>query len=1154
MSAFKFTKEQQDVIDARNCNLLVSAAAGSGKTAVLVERLMGLITDPQNPSSLDRMLVMTFTRAAAEGMRNKIQDALTERVSELSGSDRPDEKLISHLKTQLSLLPRARISTIDSICQGLVRQYFQNIDVDPAFRAADEEELKLIRKDIIRKLLEEKYEEGDPEFVHLSESFTKTGLDEKISSLVERLYAFAEAKPWPERFLGSFRDDAILEIDGKVAESGWFKELLAGVRSECRKRKETAERLLTANSEPDGWTPYISQLEFYRDLFESILSAFDYDGMRDALGGVSVPRISTKGCREGSAVKKAAARKFHDDSKKYVEKLKSQVFVCSFEEIEFSSKGAAGDVVTLTDLTLSFMERFTEKKRAQGIVDFNDMEHLALQLLYEDDLSFTPLADELSLGFDQIMIDEYQDSNEVQEALIMALSAERFGRPDVFMVGDVKQSIYMFRQAEPRLFMEKYRTYETYDENSPAVNKKIELNRNFRSTREVINSINDIFYKIMLPEVGGIRYDENAALYAGRGDQQERTVEENSPLKTELLLLDTSDKDADCNGLTDTELEYRMIAERIKELIAEGWHKKEITVLMRNAKTADLLCRILTEKGIDAYFDAGSGYFDSVEVSVMLSFLSIVDNIRQDIPLAAVLRSPAAGFTDDELAMLRFKYGAVENDELPDLYDCLYKASLDDCGELSGKASSFLGMIESFRALSGNVPVHELIYRIFRETGYYDYVLSLPGGKRRRRNLDLLLQKAEDYSAGSYHGLFNFMRYIEQLKKYETDYGEAPSVSENDDTVLITTIHKSKGLEYPVTIVAEMGKGFNQSDQRESLMMDGSYGIACDYYDIEHRLQYPSLKKELIKESKKNESMGEELRVLYVALTRAEEKLIMTGQISGEKDMDGEVTPGSIEKAASELSLILLGGAGNSESIAVRTYPKEKFAAVDEIPSENPKAKGQEGKNENPEEFLPYPYIEETLLKPKVSVSELKAKVIMEEDFQFVYDLEERKEVKGAEFGTLVHRAFETLDYSLPADSCVPDIPGADAKTMESVRKIINRFRETPLGCIMCEAAEKGTLRREQHFMVGFPACELTPGTDSEELQLLQGIIDAYILGDDGVILVDYKTDHVDDGETLVKRYALQLELYKKALMQLLRKPVVKCLIYSTHLNRTIEV
>lgn len=1153
MAEFEFTKEQKDVISARNCNLLVSAAAGSGKTAVLVERLMGFITDPVSPSSLDRMLVMTFTRAAAEGMRKKIERSLSERAAELSASPKPDEKLISHLKTQLSLLPRARISTIDSVCQGLIRQYFQNIDIDPAFRAAEEEELKLLKKDVIKKLLEEKYEEGSDAFIHLSESFTKTGLDEKLSSLIEKVYAFAEARPWPRRFLCSLKEDAIRDRERKITESEWYSELLCGVNRECLHRLGTAEKLIEENSAPSGWVPYLSQLLFYRELFKRLSESGDYNEIRSILYETDVPRISGKGCKDGDLLKKASAKSFHDDSKKFIEKLKGRIFVCGFDELCFSAKGSAGDIAELIDLTLLFMERFAEKKRVQGIVDFNDMEHLALELLYEEDLSFTPLADELAAGIDQIMIDEYQDSNEVQEALITALSAERFGRPDVFMVGDVKQSIYMFRQADPGLFMEKYRTFEPYDAKSPAVNKKIELNRNFRSSKEVIDSINDIFYKIMQPSVGGISYDDSCALYAGRKDRQERKVPENSPLRTELLLLDTGDKDSDCSGLTDTELEYRMIAERIKELLSEGWQKKDITVLMRNARTADLLCRILTEKGIDAYFDAGSGYFDSVEVGVMLSFLGIVDNIRQDIPLAAVLRSPAGGFTDDELAELRWRYGKAENDELPCLYECLKRASLSESGELSEKASGFLNMIGSFRALSGNVPVHELIYRIFRETGYYDHVLSLPGGKRRRRNLDLLLQKAEDYSAGSYHGLFNFMRYIEQLKKYETDYGEAPSVSENDDTVLITTIHKSKGLEYPVTVVAGMGKRFNQSDQRESLLMNSRYGMACDYFDTEHRLQYPSLKKELIKESEKNGAMGEELRVLYVAMTRAKEKLIMTGQISGERDTEN-MSQASVERASSELSMILLGGALRSENIAVKVYPKEKFAGEDETPPLNEKASCDASALSESEEILPYPYTEETLLKPKVSVSELKAKVIMEDDFEFVYGLEEQKEIKGAEFGTLVHRAFEILDYSLPADSCVPDIPGADEKKMESVRQIIKRFRKTDLGCIMCEASKKGTLKREQHFMAGFPACELSPETSSEELQLLQGIIDAYITGPDGVILVDYKTDRVDDRETLVKRYTLQLMLYKKALMQLLRRPVIKCFIYSTHLNETIEV
>lgn len=1154
MAAIKFTKEQRDVIDARGCNLLVSAAAGSGKTAVLVERLMSLITDPKKPSSLDRMLVMTFTRAAAEGMRTKIQEALNKKKSELSGDKECDGKLLEHISTQLSILPRARISTIDSVCQGLVRQYFQNIDADPGFRAADEEELKLIKKDIIKDLLEEKYSEGSEGFIHLSDSFSGNGLDEKLSDLIERTYAFAEAKPWPERFLKSLREDALNDMSGELSGSEWYTGFMDGVRTGILQRREAAEGLIAENSGPGGWTPYLPQLEYYRKLFSELSESADYDGMRKKLGMMSIPRISAKGCPGGDPAKKAAAKRFHDDSKKFAEKLRDKTFVCDYETVRFSAKGAAGDIIELIDLTLLFSERFHEKKRVSGIVDFNDMEHLALQLLYDEDHSFTPLADELAAGFDQIMIDEYQDSNEVQEALITALNAERFGRPDVFMVGDVKQSIYMFRQADPGLFMEKYGKYEPYDPDSRALNKKIELNRNFRSVREVIGSINDIFRAVMIPEVGGILYDENAELYPGRSDQRGDGVPDASDLKTELLLLDVSDRNADCGGLTDTELEYRMIAGRIRELLAEGWHKKDVTVLMRNSKTADQLCRILSENGIDAYFDAGSGYFDSVEVGVMLSFLSMIDNPRQDIPLAAVLRSPAGDFTDDELARLRACCGTDENGEPECLYECLVRASEDEGGTLYEKAGGFLAMLRRFRSLSGNIPVHELVYRVLRETGYYDHVLSLPGGKRRRRNLDILLQKAEDYSAGSYHGLFNFMRYIEQLRKYDTDYGEAPSVSENDDTVLITTIHKSKGLEYPVTIVAGMGKHFNGSDSRKSLVMNSRYGMACDYFDTEHRIRYPSLKRELIVESGKNEAMGEELRVLYVALTRAKEKLIMTGCCSPEKDTLSGADAVSIGGALSELSLVLLSRAQEAGNIAVRTFPKEMFAGEQE-PAPGDDRACDEGHDEDGEiPRKPYPYIEETLLKPKVSVSELKAKMIMEDEFEFVRDLEERKEIKGAEFGTLVHRAFEILDYSLPSGSCVPEIPGADEKTMESVRKIIKRFRETPLGCIMCEADRKGTLKREQHFMVGLPACELSPEASSEELQLLQGIIDAYIVNDEGIILIDYKTDHVENGSRLSERYALQLELYKKALSQLLRKPVIRCIIYSTCLNETIEI
>lgn len=1213
MSEITFTTEQKEVIDARECNLLVSAAAGSGKTAVLVERIIGRLLDEKDPASLDRMMVMTFTRAAAEGMRQKISEALGSHIRETeeklkgltAGSGeyvRTCERL-EDLKSQETLLPRARISTIDSVCQTLIRQYFQYLDIDPAFRVADEAELRLMRSDLIRDLLEEKYEEGAEDFIRFSEAFTKNGLDERLSSLVLRTCEFAQAKPWPEDFLASCAAQARMEADGDLWDTEWFHGLLKRLDSKCGRILENITRTDECCKAPDGWKPYLELTGCLKetcgelkDVFERKKGRDAYEQARKILSEMSLPDLSRRKCDESSAEKKEEAKASIEEARDFLKGLAKDYFSMSAERVSLSAAGSAGDLLVLINLTLEFMTRFAEKKKDRSVVDFGDMEHLCLKLLYTErdgKREFSALADELARGLDEILIDEYQDSNEVQEELIRALSAERFGRPDVFMVGDVKQSIYSFRQAKPELFMEKYRAY-----GETGKNRKIELNRNFRSRPEVLDTVNDVFREIMKPSCGGILYDDAAALRPGRTDCLDKETGAVIPCasdRTELLLVEENagepENDPTPVYFGEDELEYVMIADRIRELTDPQTadpprQKKDITVLMRNSKKAEQLVDVLAAFGIDACFDSATGYFASREISTVLAFLDIIDNPRQDIALVTVLKSAFAGFTDEELAKIRAGYGRREDGSAKEFYDALCAAAQEASQEtkpaqetedagwdgLCEKCRLFLQSLEEYRSLAGTLPVHELIHRIYRETGYYDYTSALPGGKKRRRNLDMLLEKAENYSATSYHGLFNFTRYIEQLKNYETDYGEAAGISGTDDVVRITTIHKSKGLEYPVTIIAGMDGRFNLSDTRESLMLDEELGPACDYVDTKQRIRYPSLKAALIRERMRTEQAGEELRVLYVAMTRARDKLIMTGRISDyeKKKKEEAGKAGNIAQAVTQQQLLLRSGITEKESLLVHTYEKtalermepqkqadgEKTQDLKDLLCRSVSGIGEQTDAQELKDRLEasYAHEAETKLKPKVSVSELKAKLITETEFEFVRDLEENRQTKGAEYGTIVHRAFELLDYGKEEGEIPEMLPGADEKTMQAVRGVIAAFRETGLYADMKEAALSGRLYREQHFMIGLPAEELTPGSGSEELQLLQGIIDAYILAPEGIRLIDYKTDRVESEEKLVSRYALQLSLYARALEQLLRRPVTEKLIYSTCLGKTVRV
>ncbi|MBQ1423515.1 MAG: helicase-exonuclease AddAB subunit AddA, partial [Lachnospiraceae bacterium] len=859
----------------RGCNLLVSAAAGSGKTAVLVERIIGLITDPTDPVSLDELLVMTFTRAAAEEMRERVGRALSERI-ELDPKN-------SWLKLQRAILPRARIATIDSVCQNLIRQYYQELEIDPGFRAAEESELKLVRMDILEKMISEQHEEAGEDFLNLVDSLSGKRMDERVSVLIEKLSSFADSCEWPDRFLSKQEEVCLKEEAGELSGLPWYESVLEWIQESTKEYLPLLSRAEELCEEPGGPDPYLDGVRECISYARIITGCSTYEDLWDKVHKMRFSSLKRTNKTKHDPEMTAFVKAVRDSFKAFVaDKLQGKFLLLKPEDLKLSAAGAARINRELIRLTRIFRERYAEKKREKNQVDFSDMEHLALQLLYEeteDGMRPNALADELAGQFKEIMIDEYQDSNGVQEALLAALSAERFGRPDIFMVGDVKQSIYRFRQAEPHLFIEKYQSY-TED----GIHKRIELNRNFRSRAEVLSSVNDVFDCIMRKELGGVEYDEKARLYPGA------SYPDPEDCKTEFLVMDPgsgTDDDVDTE-----EAEYRMIAGRILRLCQAGPEEgftvqdrqsgkprraqfRDIAILMRAAKGhAEKLVDILSEYGIPAYFQNSTGYFSAPEVEVMLALLSVIDNPRQDIPLDAVMRSPIGGFSDDELALIRASYEeacAAEAAVPGDFYEAVkFRAKEDE------KTQGFLSRLDGWRQIADVVPVHLLLEQLFTDTGYYDQTAAGPDGMIRRKNLDMLLESAESYGQLNYHGLFQFTRYIEQQKKYDTDHGEAGAVTENDNIVKVMTIHGSKGLEFPVVFLARMATTPKGNDREEGIVADRKIGLGGDYTDPENGIRYPGLKKAFIKEIYAREDQGEQLRLFYVAMTRAREKLILT--------------------------------------------------------------------------------------------------------------------------------------------------------------------------------------------------------------------------------------------------------------------------------------
>ena len=897
----QWTKEQQEVIRLRDRNILVSAAAGSGKTAVLVERILSKITDNTHPADIDRLLIMTFTRAAAGEMKERISAVIEKAL----GED-PDNE---HLQRQTTLLHTAQITTIDGFCAYIIRNYFHLIGLDPGYRTADEGELKLLRGDVVKALLEEHYAQKDEKFQKFVECFATGKSDENLGDLIQKLYEMAMSNPFPEEWLQKCLGDYRIESLEELRETEWMKMLWDAVGDELQEAELLIREARNVCAEADG--PYLyedalnSDLILVRDLQE-LAEKRDYNGTVKVLVKPAFARLSTKKALDVEEQKKQRVKELRDEEKGILKELGQRYFQSSEEEILEMIRYVREPIEMLIELTVQFMEQFGTAKREKNILDFTDMEHFALQILMTkegEEIHMSQAARELSAKYDEVLVDEYQDSNFVQELLTTAVSGWINQKKNIFMVGDVKQSIYRFRLARPELFMEKYKSYSTEE----AKEQRIDLHKNFRSRAQVLESVNFIFRQIMGEDLGGVTYDKDAALYPGASFPEGESEEF---VKTEVLLIEKDGEElADVQESADAgaqgsqmelenqnaqELEALAIAQRIQEIVGKeqivdketreyrSVEYGDIVILLRTAYGwAETFREVLASQGIPVYCTSRTGYFSALEIVTVLNYLKVCDNPLQDIPLMGVLRSPIVGCTSQELAELRIHYpkGLLYESLTAYVGESSKTDFLTEKDFLKLKLSNFLQLLEKVRNMAAYTPVHELILYVLKETGYGNYARALPGGEQRFANLTMLVEKAMDYEKTSYRGLFNFVRYIEQLQAYEVDYGEVNLTGAGNTAVEIMTIHKSKGLEFPVVFVAGMGKQFNFQDMNAGLLLHPELGIGADAVIPEKRVIASSLNKQIIRRQLLKESLGEELRVLYVAMTRAKEKLILTGTV-----------------------------------------------------------------------------------------------------------------------------------------------------------------------------------------------------------------------------------------------------------------------------------
>jgi ATP-dependent helicase/nuclease subunit A len=897
-----WTNDQWKAIYSKNQDILVAAAAGSGKTAVLVERMIQRILSEDDPVNVDELLVVTFTNASAAEMRHRIGEALEKAIQ-------ADPKSVN-LRKQLTLLNRAAISTLHSFCLEVIRKYYYLIDLDPGFRIADATEVQLLRDEVMDELFEDEYSKSDNgPFFALVDAFTNDRSDDALQNIIRDVYNFAVSNPSPEQYLSSMIGMYDVNEETEIEELPFADMLFDDIELQLQGALGLLNQGLTITKLPGGPAPraenFIGDIQYIESLLEAKNESWD------ALYSLiqKIPFARAKTCK-GDEFDKELMEKAQDlrkKAKKILTNLQSDLFMRRPDSFLKDMKELKPYIDTIVALVQSFSERFATVKREKGLVDFGDLEHYCLQILTEElcaDGTRLPSAAAIFYQnrFKEVLVDEYQDTNMVQEAILQLVKSGEEMNGNLFMVGDVKQSIYRFRLAEPNLFLSKYRRFSVDGEGGGL---RIDLAQNFRSRKEVLDGTNYLFKQIMGERVGEIQYDEAAELKLGASypaevpyqvelilvDQGEKRVEmESENSSSESIEEAIADAMFDTEELAQSQLEARVMAQKITELIeaktpvyspktksTSTLKYRDIVILLRSMPWANQIIEEFKQQGIPVYANLSSGYFEATEVTIMLSLLKVIDNPYQDIPLAAVLRSPLVGVTEEELAQIRI------HQKSGSFYDALIGFSLAEpsfeYGELYEKVRVFLEQLKDWRTRARQGVLSQFIWKLLRETKFYEFVGGMPGGKQRQANLRALFDRARSYESTSFRGLFRFLRFIERMQERGDDLGTARALGEQEDVVRIMTIHSSKGLEFPVVFIAGLNRNFNIRDTQKPYMLDKEYGFAAKYVDPVKRIAYPSLPQLAFKRKKKMEMLSEEMRVLYVALTRAKEKLFLLGTV-----------------------------------------------------------------------------------------------------------------------------------------------------------------------------------------------------------------------------------------------------------------------------------
>ncbi|MCR1543097.1 helicase-exonuclease AddAB subunit AddA [Clostridioides difficile] len=1265
MSSPKWTKEQLEVIESRECNLLVAAAAGSGKTAVLVERIIQMITSRENPIDIDKLLVVTFTNAAASEMRERIGDAIGKALDE-----NPENK---HLQNQLVLLNKSSITTIHSFCLDVIKSNFHRINLDPNFRIGDQTECAILKQEAIEEVFEDLYEERDEGFLNLVESYAERGGDKEVQDIILGIYSFAMASPEPKKWLIDSAERFNIDENFDFSQSIWARAILDTVKIEINGLCLNMERALKEVESIEELETFAEKLSVEYKKIADISQACNksWDEAYKKMASMSfenyvkgVKRIS-KDAPSYIKESKEKAKTIRDKTKKSLESIVSATFNKDNDSIREEIKYLYNIVKPISSVVLRFEEEYSNKKREKGIIDFNDIEHFALNILTDVDEKGNIVPSDIAVGyrnkFYEIFIDEYQDSNLVQEVLLKAVANTE--TPNRFMVGDVKQSIYRFRQAKPELFLQKY---NNYNDKKGSSHRKIMLYKNFRSREEVVDAVNYIFENIMNENIGEIEYTEKERLNLGANfnvDTDEKSIiggateihliQKDNKLDDDII----NDKDDRINNkeneieeeekLDNIQLEARMVGNIIKDLMKvnedgkiqkvydkgiDGYRPvefRDIVILLRATSAwAPVFADELMNMDIPTYADVLVGYFDTIEIKTILSLLQIIDNPMQDIPLISVLKSPIFGFTPEDLIDIRVQSkdkifyevlkSTAEYDGFTDSQN-ENESEFIPSEECINKSKDFLIKLKEFKEKSMYMSTDEFIWYLYTRTGYYAYVGALPGGSQRQANLKVLFERAKQFEETSLKGIFNFVNFIEKLKKSSSDMGSAKTLGENANVVRIMSIHKSKGLEFPVVICSAMGKNFNTQDFKKSILYHHNLGYGPQFVDYERRISFPSIAKEALKSKINIENLSEEMRVLYVAFTRAKEKLIITGSTRNIQDSIKRWSNGiesldtisqyEILKGKNFLDWIMpcvlrhrdlsnlleevgldavfnvehnskwYGKLWNKSDILVEKKSDEEKESIEEILEKIDVDNPDSDYYSEIEEKLNYiyPYEFSTRKPATISVTEIKKiqnnyeeelintifeqKVILKKPL-FIQNEEEREKISGTERGTIVHLVMEVLD--LKNVSSVNDIKsqirGFVSKGIitEKQASIVNpykiyKFFASNIGKRMLNAE---IINREKSIyaqvnMKDIYIYEKLINNDDKKLYdnesvMLRGIVDAYFEEDNQIVLVDYKTDFVNEENInqIIEKYKKQLDLYADIIETLTGKSVKEKCIY----------